>query len=231
MPTLQKGQLIEIIKGVFGLSTSPKLWWMKLSSELCQMKLDFEGHQLHVKQNYIDPCVFMLVDEAGNTRGLILTHVDDLMLLAEPGLDEMVQKTLSGLFPVDEWENGIFEYLGCEYECQEEVIYIRQLNYTQSRVEKVTLTQGMADDDPATAEQCEENRTTIGCLSWLAKQTRPDLQFQVCQAQRKQKNPTVGDLKETNKAVADALNYKNEGLALHYIPENDIVMIGYHDAA
>ena len=88
MPTLEKGQLIEIIKGVFGLSTSPKLWWMKLSGELTKMQITYRQEELKVKQNPIDPCAFMIVDAAANTRGWILTHVDDLMLMAEPGLDQ-----------------------------------------------------------------------------------------------------------------------------------------------
>ena len=132
MPTLEKGQLIEIIKGVFGLSTSPKLWWMKLSSELCQLELNYEGEVLKVKQNYIDPCVFMIVNPAGGTRGLVLTHVDDLMLLTEPGLDVQIQQELSRKFPFDEWENKVFEYLGCEYECKPDEILIKQQSYTQS---------------------------------------------------------------------------------------------------
>ena len=36
---LQPGQLVEVVKGVFGLSTSPKLWWMKLSQELCSLEV------------------------------------------------------------------------------------------------------------------------------------------------------------------------------------------------
>ena len=43
IPTLEKGQLIEVVKGVFGLSTSPKLWWMKLSKDVVAMDLNFKG--------------------------------------------------------------------------------------------------------------------------------------------------------------------------------------------
>ena len=231
MPTLQKGQLIEIVKGVFGLSTSPKLWWMKLSGDLRNMEITYEDRKIHVVQNHIDPCVFMLVDGGSKTRGLLLTHVDDLILLTEPGLDKMVQEGLSRTFPVDEWEQDTFEYLGYEYTCNPECIKIQQQSYTQTRVEKVHIPSGHREDDLAEPEQIEENRTTIGCLSWLAKQTRPDLQFQVCQAQRRQRAPTIGDLKATNKIVQDAMNFKDDGLILRKIPEGNFVMLGYHDAA
>lgn len=76
-----------------------------------------------------------------------------------------------------------------------------------------------------------ENRTVIGCLSWLAKQTRPDIQFQVCQAQRKQRNPTHANVKETNKIVTDALKFTDNGIALHGMAEEDICILAYDDAA
>lgn len=42
---------------------------------------------------------------------------------------------------------------------------MKQASYTKGRVEKVSLTPGAADHDPASPEQVEENRTTIGSLS------------------------------------------------------------------
>lgn len=47
-----------------------------------------------MKQNHIDPCVFMIADDQVKTRGLLLTHVDDLILLTEPGLDKKMQQEL-----------------------------------------------------------------------------------------------------------------------------------------
>ena len=203
IPGLAPGQLVEIIKGVFGLSTSPKLWWLKLSSDLKSMQIQGEDEGIHVKQNSIDPCVFMLVgDQSAKVRGLLLTHVDDLLLLTEEGLRGKTQARLKELFPVDDWEDDNFSYVGCEYACSADEVEIKQKSYCESRVDKVTLGEITGDDSPASAEQMEENRTAIGSVSWLAKMTRPDLQFQVSQAQRKQNKPTVKDLKETNKLVA-----------------------------
>jgi len=81
------GALIEILKGVFGLSTSPKLWWLKLSSELRSVVLNDGEEDVEVVQNDIDPCIFMLIGKStGAVKGVILTHVDDLLLLFERGL-------------------------------------------------------------------------------------------------------------------------------------------------
>lgn len=229
---MQPGQLIEVLKGVFGLSTSPKLWWMKLSGDVRKMKVDHEGDTYHVVQNVIDPCVFQFVKEADKSVcGLLLTHVDDLMLMAPNGLAKHIQSELKRLFPVDEWEEDTFEYVGCEYKCSAEEVVISQHGYAKSRVEKVTIERGVSEEQEASIEQIEENRTVIGCLSWLAKQTRPDIQFQVCQAQKKQRTPSIADLKQTNKAVTDTIQFQHCGVTLRKIPEERLCFLAYHDAA
>ena len=107
---MKRGQLVEILKGVFGLSTSPKLWWLKLSEELLDLELEFRGEQVKVTQHPVDPCVFLLRGTCSDrTFGIILTHVDDLMLLSEPDLRKPLQDLLNERFPVDGWENNEFE--------------------------------------------------------------------------------------------------------------------------
>ena len=84
-------------------------------------------------QNPIDPCVFMLVDagekDEKRVRGLLLTHVDDLMLLTEPKIQPIVHRELKERFPIEEWEVSNFEYVGCEFECHPEYINITQVTY------------------------------------------------------------------------------------------------------
>ena len=81
---------MEVLKGVFGLSTSPKLWWTKLSGDLKKLEVTIPGldYKLRIEQNPIDSCVFLIVDPHlkvdKRVCGLLLTHVDDLLLLTEP---------------------------------------------------------------------------------------------------------------------------------------------------
>ena len=100
LPGLIPGQLVEIVKGVFGLSTSPKLWWIKLSTELLRIKITYDEVEIYVEQNEIDPCVFLLKGRKGRVVGAILTHVDDLMIMTEPGLHQALQESISKMFPV-----------------------------------------------------------------------------------------------------------------------------------
>lgn len=178
---------------------------MKLSKEILDIKMEGPFGRLHVIQNPVDPCVFQFIDQDDQqVRGLLLTHVDDIMLLTEEKLTRPIQEALQQRFPVDEWIAEEFEY-------------------------KVTAK--CAPDGSITKEQNQENRTSIGSLSWLAKQTRPDLQFMVSQAQKHQNDPSAEDLKKTNKAVDMAKAHAGQGICLRAIPEDEIAFITFHDAA
>ncbi|CAE7870148.1 RH20, partial [Symbiodinium microadriaticum] len=189
-------------------------------------------YEIYIVQNEMDPCIFMLTGENDQeVKGVIFTHVDDLLLLCNPELMVPLQQELSGQFPVDKWQDSEFEYLGCSYKFEADRAVISQRNYADNRVEAVSIMQGQADGDNVTPEQKEENRTGIGSLSWLSKQTRPDLQFGVCQRQRTQNNPTVADLKATNRLVKAAKEGRDEVIVLRCIPEGNLAFFAYHDAA
>ena len=98
-------------------------------------------------------------------------------------------------------------------------------------MEKVPVPPHQDVSEPVNDEIKEKNRSTIGCLSWLAKQTRPDLQFMVAQAQRAQNAPKVEDIKWTNSIVEQARKYKDEGIVINKIAEEDLAICSYHDAA
>lgn len=101
--------------------------------------------------------------------------------------------------------------VGCEYnDCKPDYVEIKQKGYTDQK-----------DEDMATPEQKEENRTSVGCLSWL---------FAVSQAQRRQQAPTVKDFKNTNKIVNVSLKHQDCGIRLSKIEEKNICIIAYHDA-
>lgn len=222
---------MEIVKGVFGLSTSPKLWWLKLSGDLLGLEIQYQGQNYKIEQNEIDPCAFRVTNEEQKVCGMIFTHVDDFLVMAEAGLHEEIKRKIGLQFPVDDWESDKFEYIGCKYQITPDEVTITQTGYVESRLEKISIPGHLKNEDPATPELVERNRTTIGYLSWLAKQTRADIQFQVAQAQRVQGNPTVYDIKETNKIVDAAKNHKQEGITLKRIPEERMVFLAYHDAA
>ena len=152
-------------------------------------------------------------------------------MLAEPEILARLKAALSDRFPIEEWTDKEFEYIGCKYRFTKEAVYISQEHYAESRVDYVSIPTGQKDDDEAATEQREENRICVGSLSWLARQTRPDLQFAVSADQRRQNRPTVGDLKATNRIVKLAKEHKAADVVIRKIEENNMAILGYHDAA
>ena len=83
-------------------------------------------------------------------------------------------------------------------------VTIDQELYASGRLFAVDIHKDQRDLDPATREQTIDNMSAIGALSWLASQTRPDLQAGVSVAQQLQRQPLVEDLKFTNSLVKKA---------------------------
>lgn len=101
-----------------------------MSRELLEIKFTEGNVTYFLKQNDIDPCVFQVmgrrdgIDEG--VCGLILTHVDDLMVMADKEIHEKLKQEIGRRFPVDEWEADSFEYVGCEYQITEDEVNIKQ---------------------------------------------------------------------------------------------------------
>lgn len=235
LPGVPAGCLIEIIKGVFGLASSPRLWWDKLSKELKELKIEVNGEILRLHHHDYDPCMFVLRANDGDpsVRGMLITHVDDLLVAAPDDEMAQLQQGLSKIFPISDWETDEFEYTGTTIKQTADTIEVHQESYVNSRLETVDFPKEYVNEDSADEVTRQDNMSTIGALSWLASQTRPDLQAGVSLAQRKQKHPTYQDIKDTNRVVKLAQTAKSEPLKFTKLAQDpsQLVMLVYHDAA
>ena len=105
---------------------------------------------------------------------------------------------------VDEWLDNVFEYLGSRVAVSADEVTVDQELYASGRLFTVDIQKDQHDLGPATLEQTIDNMSGIGALSWLASQTRPDLQAGVSMAQQLQRQPLVEDLKFTNSLAKKA---------------------------
>ena len=231
---VEPGSIIEIVKGVFGLSTSPRLWWDRLAGTLCDLVVYYGEETLKLEQHYLDNCLFLLKNERNELRGMLATHVDDILMSAEPSLLKVMEEALSGIFPIDSWDcasEGL-EYCGISVKQADDQITLSQEHYVNSRLATVEIPKGVNSSDPADEVAKMDNQSTIGALSWLASQTRPDIQAGVSMAQRCQKHPTYADVKETNKVVRMAQQAKDESMCYSKLGEfQDLMLLVFHDAA
>lgn len=144
-----------------------------------------------------DPCLFLLKNQHDALRGVMICHVDDLLIATSIEDIDAVQKSLSQTFPITTWEEKLFEYTGSTIKQEDGIIDFYQTSYVNSRLETVELLLNVCPEDFADQVTKQDNMSTIGALSWLSAQSRPDLQAGVSLAQRKQRNPTYQDVKDT----------------------------------
>ena len=199
-PGMKPGQLVRVKKNIFGLATSPREWWEDLQGGFKRVKIDIDNVYYQFDQCPLDPCIFTLRrikdgNSSGPPIGYVGTYVDDLLVVASGAVSVLIEKALSAEFPIDDWEDALFSYLG--YCCNDEVV-MSQRSYVETRLFKLEIPEGANDDELASEDLIADNRSLVGALSWLSAQTRPDLTCAVSMAQQLQKSPTIGDLKFSN---------------------------------
>ncbi|CAE7838363.1 RE2 [Symbiodinium sp. CCMP2592] len=236
---LHPEQLIKIRKPVFGLVDSPATWWSTLQETLKSLVFtDDDGVRWRVCQCPLDHCIFT-VQEVKVTNGeeilgppqaYLGVHVDDILMVGNTKLCRLVQQKLGEHFPIEEWETGSFEYVGSFVEVGNDSVKISQSSYVGSRLFEVEVLPHQRDFDPATETQLHDNQSLVGALSWLASQSRPDLQASVSMCQQCQRSPLVQDIRFSNQVAKRAMEHRDEGIVLHAVPLQRAVLLCYHDA-
>ncbi|CAE7414743.1 RE2 [Symbiodinium sp. CCMP2592] len=225
-------QLFRVKKGIFGLPDSPRKWWRRLRRDMLSIKIDFQGLTLRFTQCPLDPCLFQLCDpESGKPLAYVGVHVDDLLTVGPRDLVGCIKSSLSAVFPVDDWEDDMFEYIGSHVKVSEEGVFVGQESYASSRLFEVEVQKGQDELEQATEAQRVDNQSLIGALSWLSAQSRPDLQCSVSLAQQLQKTPTVEDIKFTNKIAKRAWEHRDKGIWLRPLDLSSLEYLVYHDSA
>ena len=237
---LHPEQLLCIRKPIFGLVDSPSAWWTKFKKTLQKLEVSKDSCRWRIIQSTLDHCIFMVqkvkgMDEHGDEileppSAYLGVHVDDVLLVGGGGLCELLKQRLSQEFPIQDWEGEKFEYVGSYIEIFEDRVKISQAGYATTRLFEVEVDRTMPDHLEATEVQKHDNQSLIGALSWMACQTRPDLQVGVSMSQQRQKEPTVGDVRFTNQLARRALEHREEGLIFYPVNFEKAVLLCYHDA-
>ena len=205
-PELEQDQdvLWKLRKALYGLKTSPKLWQQHLSDKL---------QALGLTKNRADPCIFQA------DKLLVMTYVDDLLIVGEKLAQESFLAKLSAMFPLKHQTKldaqTPLTFLGklVEYNQQEHSIslhlptaYYQKLfklyGMEQAKPSSTTGDKLGLNDDPADPlnqlldpARHKLYRTAVGKLLW-ATPVRPDISFAVKELSRSLQSPTQQNEKE-----------------------------------
>ena len=242
-PGLEPGQLLRVRKAIFGLAVSPRLWWKKFSCALLKLKVTEEnGEMLHFQQSLFDPALFTCHSSSGQLRSVVAVHVDDLLIAVKDETPRLKEAVLA-LFPYGEVKSANFEYCGKQVRAildegdRVKEIRIKQENFTLGRLDPIEIEAkaqrpvNAMGEPMATPAERHDNRSAVGGLGWIVAQTRPDVAFGTNEAQRHQNEPTLADIKQTNKLVELAKRTADHEQVIRAIAPSDLCMLVFHDAA
>ena len=225
LPGLAAGQLLLVVRGIFGLANSPRLFWRHLRDTL--KKLGFV-------QSVLDKALFMYY-EAGRLILVMGAHVDDLLGTGEPERADPILKKVREAFDFGTWadsrEDAVLEYGGKQVTKNADgIVTLSQEKFIKAiTIEAVPKWRAVSPNSPLGPREVTEPKSGGGCLHWLIGQTRPDLAAATSLNMSGQ--PTVNNLIEINKLLREAQRTQDWSLRFVPVPLEKAKIIAYSDAS
>ncbi|OLQ12727.1 Copia protein [Symbiodinium microadriaticum] len=204
LPGMQKGELLKLLKTCFGLLDGPMARFRHLRKVLLE--------ELGYVQSLADPCINFLQDESKHgwdrLLGIVSVATDDLLHGGGPEHQERME-TLNQKYKLGKFQYGSGRFTGKQFTPQPDgSILIDQAHYVHEKVQGIVLSKPRKAQrySKCSEEEIAQLRSLVGALSWLAKETRPDLSGRVSLLQQQFPKPRV--------RVCDILSANNWPLRL-----------------
>ena len=167
---LGEGGLARLRKGIFGLADSPRRWYLRLHRALTT---------LGWVRSEIDAALwFLWSDDKKELYGMVLSHVDDLLVGGNPIACKSIEK-LGEELGFGSMEKGKFTYCGKAIEQFEDgSISISMKAYHENlKPVKIPLERRRNPESPLSSSEQRSLRAVLGSLQWLTAQVRIDMAY------------------------------------------------------
>ena len=229
LPGLLPGQILLVIRGIFGLANSPRLWWRHLRAVLLR---------LGARQSRTDPALFLFFEIINKTLQLVLAlgvHVDDLIGTAMSGPGQRLLAKIRASFDFGEWQTsesgGAIKYCGKSITVAADgSVTLCQTDFTKAIViAPIPKWRAATPTAALTPKEVTELKSAIGSLQWLVGQTRPDLAAGTSLGQGP--NPCVGTLMAMNQMLREAIKASDFALRFRPIDFRRACIVVYSDSS
>ena len=201
--TIQPGSMLLARKSVYGTRDAPRGFWKALHDELLRAGL------LPVPG---ETSAYFLPGPHGEVHGLLGCHVDDLLWVGPPAMQEAIQK-VQEKFQFRIVEDNELKYCGRTIQQTSTGIHVSCPNVLdRTKAIYVDPVRRKKLSEPAAQSEIGQLRSVIGSLSWLGRICRPDICFGVNQLQAIQQKAQVRHLLEANKLLNYAMQDRNKGI-------------------
>ena len=222
------GDILEVIKSVYGLPDAPRAWWEEVTKFF---------RDLGFTHSRMDIAFLIYYHDDGSVGAMLVLHVDDMMI-AHDGSKIMRSKVnqINSKYPFGEWLNVAEQpkgvtYTGRQIRLVDKNIQVCQQDYIDGRMEQLKVPKQKSRDatDLCSPQEKAEFRSGVGDLHWVSSQTRVDYAVDVSRLQKRQNNPTYGDLKNLSKTIREVKSTAD--LALTIQPISDPVVAVFSDSS
>ena len=205
---VEDGKIWRLKKAAYGLLDGGRMFYLRLVQEL---------DKLGMQKVHTEGALWTYVKN-GKLKGLILSHVDDFLLIGNDTFEEDIEEKLKITFKFSKIEQKSFKYCGCNININEKgVVELDQNDY----VDKLELVPRKEGDvgRALEAKEVKELRGKIGEILWISLMTRPDLAFDVNVLASEVPKATVETVNKMNRLIAKAINRRE---VLRFVRLGDI---------
>jgi len=182
----------KLDKAIYGLKQSGRMWNNKLDTVLTEIGF---------KRLKSEPCVYILKDKYNKIICIIAIYVDDLLISGRKRTIDIIKSKIKRKIDLSDLDTVDF-IIGIKFiKCKDSYI-VHQLSYLKDilkrfKIDKYNEISNMMYTEDEKLRERKFDKTTymqaVGCLLYLAMETRPDIMFATSKASRKNQNPTFED--------------------------------------
>ena len=207
---LQSRQLLKLKKTCYGLTDGPYQWYRHISRVLLEL-----GYTL----SKADPCLFYLHLE-DKLVGIIALATDDMI---HGGTEEHWKRMnqLQSRYKKGKFAVGGGRFAGKDVAKNDDGSFtLHQKFYIEDKINSVPLTKERSKKrySKCNPEEITALRGIIGGLSWVAKETRPDIAGRVALLQQCMPEPQIFHIVEANQILKDLKKDPALGIRIQPIP-------------
>eukprot|EP00971_Amphidinium_carterae_P159289 3157789-Amphidinium_carterae.1 len=226
-PVLPHGTLLHLLKGAYGLSEAPRLWFLQAKKlvEECGFRELMEARACFVHNGHVT------VKGAGRTpvvKMILLLHVDDGLLVADFEDVECLEvyERVNARFSIKEWNilrpGHPITYLGLQIRQTSEGFTLCMREYVEQKIQPVTVSKQSQDEDVLSPQQQKEYnlyRSLLQRLAWPSRHVGIEHAYDCSSMAARSSEAKVKDLKELNALARRVMQSAKAGeMVLHYQP-------------
>eukprot|EP00971_Amphidinium_carterae_P326305 6456999-Amphidinium_carterae.1 len=232
---LSNRHLLKVMKGVFGLPESPRLWWLEIRRMLLESGW-IEHHEL--------VATFLLFEESADDKskqlvGLLSLHVDDGIWAGNGACFEKAQESLREMVTsrttLKEEKGSVLQLLGRRIEMGPDWISVDCEKYVEG-ISHIEVSRSRRNEKQSSLTDAEHSAllSLVQQLAWPARVCMPQISYLVSKLQQSASKACVETLLEANAALRKAKTLASRRLyfrKLNVPPGGGLKLVVMHDAS